>query len=364
MIAKKARRSWALGPGLPCIALVIPALASADHPTLGLQQEGAGSITTLTAISLPKGARTLGLETQYLVNNTIDDHDLAHFAADGEEVHSVEGMNNLSLHAALGVTDRLTIGLNLPYVTRIGIREGEHHHDAGIADPGTPADAGHAPDELPAVVDLGDSRGIGDLTVYSHYRFLGGSERRTHAAFLLGVKTPTGRTDVISDEGARFETEHQPGSGSWDALTGLAYTHQWSKVSLDSNVLYAFAGDGAQESNMGDVFNYNLALSYRVNHPHEHGAGHHHHDAAENSWDLALELNGEWRDYVSVAGVRQVHTGGNMVYFAPSVRFNSRNGWAAYASLGIPVVEKLNGIQSDPKFRLFVGISVGAGGRQ
>ena len=359
MTATKTRRSRPPGAWLTGIALVIPALADADHPTLGLQQEGAGSITTLTAISLPKGARTLGIENQHVVNNTIDDHDLAHFAADGEEVHSVEGMNNLSLHGAIGVTDRLTLGLNLPYVIRTGIREGEHHGDAAA-----PADAGHAPGELPAVVDLGDSRGIGDLTVYGHYRFLGGSERRTHAAFLLGVKAPTGRTDVISNEGARFETEHQPGSGSWDALTGLAFTHQWSKVSLDSNILYGFAGDGAQASNMGDVFNYNLALSYRVEQSHSHDTGHHHHDTAESSWDVALELNGEWRDYVSVAGVRQVHTGGNMVYLAPSVRFNSRKGWAAYASLGIPVLERLNGIQSDPKFRLFVGISVGAGGRQ
>jgi len=72
-------------------------------------------------------------------------------------------------------------------------------------------------------------------------------------------------------------------------------------------------------------------------------------------------LNGEWRDYVSVAGQRQDHTGGNLIYLAPSVRFNSGNGWAAYASLGVPVVRDLNGIQSDPKFRLFVGINTAFG---
>ncbi len=344
-------------------ALSAPFAVLADHPTLGLQQDGAASTTTLTAITLPKGTTTLGLETQYLANHAIDDHDLAHAAADGEEVHSVEGMNNLSLNAAWGISDRLTIGLNLPFVTRTGIREGEHHHED--EDPGADIapDAGHSADELPAVVDLGDSTGIGDLTVYGQYRFIGHADSSTHAALLFGVKTPTGRTDVVSNAGERFETEHQPGSGSWDPLAGIAFTRQWANVSLDSNVLYAFAGDGAEQSNMGDVLNVNVALSHRLGHSHEHQAGHHHHGGTGNSWDLAIELNGEWRDYVTVAGERQAHTGGTMIYLAPSLRFNSGNGWAAYASLGVPVAENLNGIQSDPKFRLFVGVSTGLGSR-
>lgn len=340
-------------------ALAVPVVSVADHPTLGLQQEGAGAITTLTAITLRRGATTFGIETQYLSNNTIDDADLAHFAELGEEVHSVKGMNNLSLNGAWGISDRLTAGFNLPYVTRTDIREGEHHHDEGEA----AADADHVPGELPEIVSLGDSSGIGDLALYGQYRFLGDTDGRTHASLLLGLKLPTGRTDVVNDIGERFETEHQPGSGSWDSLTGIAFTRQWPTVSLDTNLLYAFAGDGTAQSNQGDVFNYNLAVSYRVEHLHEHGSGHQHHDAAGNSWDLALELNGEWRDQVTVAGVRKANTGGNMIYIAPSVRFNSRRGWAAYASLGVPVVEDLNGIQSDPKFRLFVGISAGLGSR-
>jgi hypothetical protein len=142
-------------------------------------------------------------------------------------------------------------------------------------------------------------------------------------------------------------------------MTGLAFTRQWSRMNIDSNVLYAFAGDGSQDSNLGDVFNYNVALSYRLQHSDKHGDGssYHPHTKRQNSWDIAVELNGEWRDYVTVGGKRQAHTGGNMVYLAPSLRFNSNTGWAAYASLGVPVVQDLNGIQSEPNFRFFVGIS-------
>jgi hypothetical protein len=61
-------------------------------------------------------------------------------------------------------------------------------------------------------IDLARFTEDGDLTLYSQYRFIGDSD--THASSLLGVKTPTGKTDVMSDEGHRFEAEHQPGSGS------------------------------------------------------------------------------------------------------------------------------------------------------
>jgi len=365
---------FAVVPGMLASVLLVPTIAVADHPTLGLQQDGAGSTTTLTALTLPQGAMTIGFESQYLSNNEISDFDLAHLAEDGEQVHSVEDVSNFSLNTAFGLTDRLTIGLNLPYVTRSGIREGPHQHEEEPghteqdvhADEDLLADSDHSAAEAPEIRHLGSSSGIGDLTLYSQYRFLGDDDSNVHVSALMGVKTPTGKTDVLNDEGHRFEAEHQPGSGSWDWLAGMAATRQWSKINLDSNVLYAFAGDGSQFSNLGDVFNYNIALSYRFTHDskHGHGAASHHHDAPENSWDIAVELNGEWRDYVTVGDIRQTHTGGNLVYIAPSVRFNNRNGWTAYASLGVPVIENLNGVQSDPKFRLFVGISSGLGNAQ
>jgi hypothetical protein len=140
-------------------------------------------------------------------------------------------------------------------------------------------------------------------------------------------------------------------------------TRQWSQVSLDGNVLYAFAGNGSQDSNLGDVFNYNIALSYRLGETtqHVHGSAIHHHAEQQSFWDIAVELNGEWRDAVKVSGERQVHTDGNLIYLAPSSRFNSSQGWTAYASLGVPVVRNLNGIQSDPNLRLFAGFSASIG---
>jgi hypothetical protein len=345
-------------------------MAAADHPTLGIQQDAAGSITTLIAVTLPEGARTMGFEWQHISNSEISDADLAHYAEEGEEVHSAATINNVSLNAAWGLTDNLTVGFNLPQVMRTNIREGAHHlADAGHDDhdaSGHEEPDEHTEDDVHEISQLGDASGLGDLTTYGQYRFVGAEDTSLHASILLGLKAPTGTTDVTNDEGYRFESEHQPGSGSWDVLAGLAVTRQWTNVTLDSNILYAFAGEGSQDSNLGDVFNFNMALSYRLRHSDNHGDGtaHHHDTNPGNFWDIAVEINGEWRDYVTVIGQRQRHSGGNVVYLAPSVRYNNDKGWTAYASLGVPIVENLNGIQSDPNLRLLVGVSFDLGAKR
>jgi len=351
--------------GFTC--LLMAPIVVADHPTFGIQQDAAGSITTMSAVTLPNGVTLLGVELQHISNNEISDADLQHYAEEGEEVHSVADINNFSLNAAWGFTDNLTIGLNLPQVTRTNIREGAHHNADAEQDEHEESgqDEHHedTADEVHEVSRLGDARGLGDLTMYGQYRFIGADDTRLHASTLLGVKAPTGATDIVNDEGDRFEAEHQPGSGSWDVLAGLAVTRQWTGVTLGSNIMYSFAGDGSQDSNLGDVFSYNIALSHRLKHSDSHGnnVAHHHNADPGNFWDIAVEINGEWRDYVTVAGERQSHTGGNLVYLAPSVRYSSGKGWGAYVSMGVPIVENLNGVQSDPKIRLFAGVSIDLG---
>lgn len=61
-----------------------------------------------------------------------------------------------------------------------------------------------------------------------------------------------------------FEVDEQPGSGSWDPFVGLSLSKQLGKISVDANGLYKFATRGSRDSNLGDIVNYNLALSHRL----------------------------------------------------------------------------------------------------
>jgi hypothetical protein len=154
-------------------------------------------------------------------------------------------------------------------------------------------------------------------------------------------------------------------------LLGLAWTHHEGKWSYDANVLYTLATTGTQNTDLGDRFQYNFAVSYRLTslgsgeHPMFHGAeaheegddGHHHeqgHESTGPSLDLVLELNGEWHAEQVTNGISDPNSGGNTVFISPGLRL-SQDKWSGFVSMGIPIVDDLNGIQSEPDWRVIAG---------
>ena len=87
--------------------------------------------------------------------------------------------------------------------------------------------------------------GFGDVTVLGQYRFLNNQVSGTQAAVLFGAKAPTGATNPVDPFGEFFEAEFQPGSGSWDALFGAAFSQRLSPaLSFHANVLAIATGTG------------------------------------------------------------------------------------------------------------------------
>ncbi len=321
-----------------CAAFVSGA-AWADHPLGGHALGIAGAITTVSAATLPRGSAAAAIQIEQIVFRPISDARLLDLAAQDVETHSIRSTLVPSFRYAYGITDDLTVGLSLPYVYRRDIRE------AHVDMPGDP----------PELHLLGDSRGIGDLTALGQWRFLNGTGMQMAALF--GVKAPTGKTNAVSALGEEFETDHQPGSGSWDGLGGLAVSGRLGVFSLDASALLTLAGEGKRDTTLGNRLNYNVALAYRLEEgEHHHGAG----DAAHAhyGWDLVLELNGEWQEKVDVAGAKLPNTGGSVLYLSPGVRVSAR-GWSAFASLGLPVVRNLNGVQHEPDYRWLAGVAFG-----
>lgn len=336
---------------------MISQAAFADHPTLSLGEGGASPLTTISANPIERGHYAIGFRVQSIFNDELPDSVLESL----EGIHSVASVYSASLGGAFGATDNLTLGVQLPYVARRDIREAHHDEHGTGTEP-----AGHEDPDQPGemVMNMGDSRGIGDTTLYGQYRFWGTEDKAWNSALLFGLKAPTGVTDERSIEGERFETEHQPGSGSWDALAGLALTRSAGKFQLDANVLYTLAGEGSQDTNLGDVCNYNLALSIRMHgseaeehsHAHAHGSEH---GYIETVWDIIFELNGDWREKVRKPEGRDDNTGGNIVYLSAGTRANWAKGWSGYLSVGFPIIKRFNGVQSEPESRWVLGVSKG-----
>lgn len=328
---------------LPCFALCACPLAWADHPLGGLGLGTAGPITTISATTLPKGKWAASFQVEHIAFDEISDARLLELGAQGIDAHALNSTTIPSLRLAYGFTDDFSIGIKLPYVVRRDIREAHsHQHEDG--------------DVEIELHRLGDAKGMGDLTVLGQYRFLNDPALALEAASLVGVKAPTGQTTKTTALGGRFETDHQPGSGSWDGLLGAAVSKRLGALALDASVLYTIAGDGSQDTNLGDRLNYSLAASYRLASAHEHAAA-----AASHShlaWDLVLELNGEHSQKQEVAGQKDPNSGGNVVYLSPGVRL-SGDSWSAFLSFGKPIARNLSGVQHEPDYRVVAGVALG-----
>jgi hypothetical protein len=236
----------------------------------------------------------------------------------------------------------------------------------------------HGGGVLNTVDARGDSRGFGDAVLLAQGRFLNNVMTGTQAAFLIGVKAPTGVTSRHDAEGLLFEAEFQPGSGSWDGLFGLAMTQRFGAWSLDGNVLYQLTSTGTQDTNLGSRFLYNAAVSYRVlgatsdahgafahaghehkrsaKHDHKKGTAHTHVESPSWAVDLVLELNGERQEMQKIAGVQDINSGGTTVLIAPGIRV-SYGSVSGFVSVGIPVVNQVNGLQSKTDYRVISGLA-------
>ncbi len=347
------------------IACATPGFA--HHPGSIGNTGGSGPINTISASTIPAGISIASVVYDRLGIDRLSDATLSSAAVnaasagdDHAHVHSLDSIAQPSLNYAYGVTSDLTLSVRLPYVLRSDIREGHAHEHEG---------------EFEGEVQFrGDTDSIGDVTALAQWRLLNNRGLGLEAAILLGLKAPTGSTDESDLEGERFDAEFQPGSGSWDGLLGLALTRRAGPWSFDASLLYTLAGTGTHDTDLGDRAHFGVAASYRLTsftadaqmfnggrpHDHEHGAGPHsdvHVETSGPALDLILELNGEWQDKQEQGGQIDRNSGGSTIYISPGLRL-SQDKWSAFASVGIPVINDLNGVQAEPDWRFSTGVSL------
>jgi hypothetical protein len=339
-------RKLALSAGAIALLAVYPAFA--HHPSGSSPTSGAGPIATISATTLDKGQSVAGIVVEFV---SLDPLPLDKLGGHPHP-HNLDGIYATSLVFAYGITNDLTLSLRLPFIRRTNIFD---HHEG----------------------DLGDAAGVGDLSVLAQYRFFNNRASQMEAALLFGTKLPTGDTSVSAVNGERFEAEFQPGSGSVDYFLGVAFTKRFGAWSFDTNVLYQFTSEGVQNTNLGDRFLYNAAVSYRMYgfagasgrmnaglpEPMYHGgpkAKHNHEEAPPPSrgpaLDLVLEVNGEWHDHQRVDGVKDPNSGGTTVYLSPGLRL-SMDRWSSFVSVGVPIVSDPNGLQPEPDWRILSGVT-------
>ena len=331
---------------------LVAAPAFAHHPTAGAVGAGSG-INVLSPDTMRDGDWFVGSRLTYARPDQRSDEELATLAGHHIHAHNTDFNINAASGFSYGFTDQLTLSAELPYVHRDDMQEGHHAHHGG-----------HAMND---VVERGDAAGIGDLSVLATYNVA----RSEHAGFALmaGIKVPTGSTHKVDGHGQRFETEHQPGSGSWDPMIGAAGRIKLGAFNFNASVLYQFSTRGAQDTELGDRAIAGVSLSHRFspapNHheqaadSHDHENGGHEHAArhGHSSWDAFVELTGEWEGRQKIAGKIEETSGGKSVWMTPGARFNSASGWSIGGGVGLPLWQDIR--ESHPENEYRVTLSIG-----
>ncbi len=330
-----------LTPSACLLALTLPIAvptAFADHPSTAFGVNQAGPLITIPAAALPSGKWSAGLRTERLTFSPLSDAVLEQAALDDEDIHSVDSLTTHYASLAYGVTDSLTLGITVPYISRKGIRAGELHL-------GTPEVHAHQ-----------EADGLGDATLLGQYQFASSDPSNVAIGMLFGIQLSTG-DDQVKEEGSLLEAEFQPGSGTWHPMIGLTASKRIGNSNLDANLLYLHTREGSQETRIGSLLNYNIALSHRIKSetPDE---GHDHNSHRHVSWDLIMELNGELRDKTEAHHHEEAHSGGNLVYLSPGVRLTIADRFNFHTSLGIPVLDDSHGTQGDVDYRTNIGLGV------
>ena len=330
-------KSLPLGAAL--LALGSPALA--DH--MGPSGIGSGGgMTVFSPETMDGGHWAAGFRLAYTRPERRSNEELELLAEQGIAAHNTNYNLNASVGVAYGVNHHITLSAELPYVRRDKLRE---------------ADDGE-------VARLGSVAGIGDMNLLAKYRLT--DNETSGFALIVGIKLPTGSTHKTSSAGERLETEHQPGTGSWDPIFGASASTKLGEVQLTASALYQLSTNGAQRTRLGNRLQGGIALSHRFGEPaHEHLESHNHHhgdeldehhEQAHSSWDAFVELAGEWEGRQKIDGQTEEASGGKWAWVAPGVRFNAASGWSASAGVAIPFWQEIRASHPDNRYRVVLSL--------
>ena len=176
--------------------------------------------------------------------------------------------------------------------------------------------------------------GLGDAMVLVKYRFYRRDSERgtTQASFTLGLKIPTGRTDLSGSNGTLLPASLQPGSGSTDLFAAANWTYtglfNLRRLVADEDFHALIRSKGTQATRLGNDLESRFWLSYR---PYESKDG-------AREWFIGPVLTWLHAQDDRIAGVTQSGSGGDMLLAGATTYVGVRPGMHLWFGMDWDVV--------------------------
>jgi len=187
---------------------------------------------------------------------------------------------------------------------------------------------------------------LGDLRVMARRRLATLEDARPSVGTLglnLGLKLPTGRTDVRNGAGERAERSLQPGTGTTDLLAGLYYSRLLPMSSLSWFV------QGQVQVPLVAGSDYRPGNRYSLDGGVRYGVG--------DSLGLLLQVNGLSKSRDRGAMGERDDSGGAYVFVSPGISFALTRSVQLYGFVQLPLYQYVNGVQLAADYAVSVGVS-------
>ena len=193
------------------------------------------------------------------------------------------------------------------------------------------------------------SNGPGDLDFGIQYRFLHQKECGSPVdlqVFAL-LKAPTGITNNHRPNAALFETEDQPGTGSFDETIGLSASKRWGEWGASAAYGFTHKGEGSQLFKEGDVNRLSFTGTRKMT-------------PDDWSWKLFLSQGVQWfiENKAVDHGITSPDHGGDFVYAVPGVTVLPNNHLVLTASGTVPIIQQENGFHQKDRFGIQLNVGV------
>jgi hypothetical protein len=193
--------------------------------------------------------------------------------------------------------------------------------------------------------ELSESRasGIGDLRVLGRYQKF--SMKQTFG-YQFGLKLPTGRIDQTFATGpqadAALDRGLQLGNGTTDLLGGVS----WFDRPIPTLGCFAqLLGDLPLYERDGFLPSGNLQFNAGLRYLNP------------SSFTPQLQVNARWDERERGVNADTPNSGGTLVYVSPGVTAELGQQASTFAFVQLPVYQRVNGLQLEPRWMVSVGIT-------
>lgn len=186
------------------------------------------------------------------------------------------------------------------------------------------------------------SRSLGDVRVLARYQ---GFEGDGSLGVQFGLKLPTGRTNYNFSAGPQagrpLDRGLQPGTGTTDALLGVYHFGALSEeLSYFANALLQLPLNSRDRFRPGAGIVVNAGARYQT----------------ASGIEPQLQINARTERRESGANADIANSGATLINISPGVAVPINNKMQAYAFVQMPIYQRVNGLQLEPRYTVSIGL--------